>query len=258
VKRACHAHPKLYDLADALGISRTHAVGILESLWHLTGTQRIHGDIGTLTNRQIARALDWPDPDRLIKALVESGWVDENPVHRLVVHNWHKHCDEWVRKAVARSGSPFASLTESKSDNGGTWSDKKCLPSRAEPEPEPEPSQSLARAEPPPAGADSSGWGWLAGRRPEPTDMPDALLARLGVSDRVRREIVAAGVPPSVILAAAREIVADPTVVSPVRALVSRLRPPTRDGPLAPAVAAAARSLTGLVDRRNAKKPMPE
>jgi hypothetical protein len=151
MKRACHAHPKLYDLADALGVSKTHAVGILESLWHLTSTQRPHGDIGALTNRQIARALDWPDPDRLIRALTDTRWIDEHPTYRLVVHDWHIHCDDTTEKAVRRSGRGFSSSGETISGKVEKVPDKTRLPepclsqSLALPEPEPKP-------EPPPAG----------------------------------------------------------------------------------------------------------
>lgn len=147
MKRACHAHPKLFDLADALGISRTHAVGILESMWHLTATQQPHGDIGGLSDRQIARALDWPDESKLISALVDTGWLDRHSTHRLVVHNWHLHCDDAVRKAVARSKRGFSSEPERSADFVqtcpdivGTCRDKIRLPEpQPEPEPEPEP-----------------------------------------------------------------------------------------------------------------------
>jgi L-ascorbate metabolism protein UlaG (beta-lactamase superfamily) len=38
----------------------------------------------------------------LVDALVESGFVDRHPDHRLVVHDWHEHADAPTHMAIAR------------------------------------------------------------------------------------------------------------------------------------------------------------
>lgn len=78
-------------------------VGILESIWHVTGRECPCGNIGRLTDEDIALAMDYRgDEAKLIEALVSSGWVDRDPQDRLLIHDWWDHADDHVHRRVAR------------------------------------------------------------------------------------------------------------------------------------------------------------
>ena len=86
--RQAHNSPKLKRLKRRLQIPQYAAVGLLESLWHMTSEPAPRADIGRWSNEDIAAQLEW-DPkvhaDYLIEALVACGWLDEHPAQRLVV-----------------------------------------------------------------------------------------------------------------------------------------------------------------------------
>ena len=104
-------HPKVLRLRRRLTLPAWGAVGLLESLWHLTAQHAKDGALGkTFTNEDIANAIGWEgDPDQLIDALVSSGWLDVCEVNRLVVHDWHDHCPEFVKGNIRRMKKEFAS-----------------------------------------------------------------------------------------------------------------------------------------------------
>lgn len=111
MKRSAFGHTKLKKLSQALQLEDWGAIGVLESLWHLTARQAPCGDIGRLANEDIAVGIGWSaDAGELVAALVCCGWVDEHPEHRLVIHDWHEHADDAVKKAIARNKLRFASL----------------------------------------------------------------------------------------------------------------------------------------------------
>lgn len=103
-------HPKILRLRRRLAVPTWGAVGVLESLWHLTATHAKDGAIGrNYTNEDIANSIGWEgDPDYLIDALVASGWLDVCAINRLVVHDWSDHCPDFVRGNLARQRSDFA------------------------------------------------------------------------------------------------------------------------------------------------------
>jgi len=87
-------------LALLLGLKRYEVVGLMESLWHFAASYAKRGDIGRWTNHAIASAIEWSgEPDALVAALVESKLVDDDPVHRLIVHDWEDHCDQTVGRS---------------------------------------------------------------------------------------------------------------------------------------------------------------
>ena len=104
-------HPKVLRLKRRLSVPPWGAVSLLESLWHLTAQHAKDGALGkTFTNEDIANAIGWEgDPDQLIDALVSSGWLDVCEVNRLVVHDWHDHCPEFVKGNIRRMKKEFAS-----------------------------------------------------------------------------------------------------------------------------------------------------
>jgi hypothetical protein len=90
-------------LMRVLQVPQYAAVGILESVWHLTAREATQGNIGRLSDEDIAAWLDWQrEPAELIDALVTAGWLDRCPEHRLVVHDWAEHADDATKKAMAR------------------------------------------------------------------------------------------------------------------------------------------------------------
>lgn len=135
------------DLINVLGIGLAQAVGHMELLFHLTAKQAMHGNIGKIPNATIAKKCGWEgDPDTFINGLVKAKWLDECSNQRLIVHDWHEHCDDATKKAVVRSGIAFFRPNTPVADNGGqnlpksaSEADKICLPSLAQP------SQGLAK-----------------------------------------------------------------------------------------------------------------
>jgi hypothetical protein len=143
VKREAPSNSKMKRLCRLLDIPLYQAVGLLELLWHLTAREATRGDIGKLSNEDIALALDYRgDENMLIDALVRTHWLDENSEHRLVIHEWHEHADEAVKKRLTRSGRTFITIdhVETESQNVETKPQFGNLPrAGAGPEPEPEP-----------------------------------------------------------------------------------------------------------------------
>lgn len=111
MKRDALTHPKTLDLASRLNTTRAHAIGILTLLFDFTAAYSPAGDIGRHRDGAIARACDWTsEPEILISALVESGWLDRNDEYRLIVHDWPDHCEQWVRLKLQKLGIPFLSV----------------------------------------------------------------------------------------------------------------------------------------------------
>jgi hypothetical protein len=104
VKREAINHTKMKRLCRRLDIPLYQAVGLLESIWHLTGREAPRGDLGKLSDEDIALAIDYRgDETALINALVASGWLDWNQTERLVVHDWSEHADDAVHMRLARA-----------------------------------------------------------------------------------------------------------------------------------------------------------
>jgi len=153
VKRGTPSNPKLMELAEYLGCRRYAAAGILELLWHFAARHAPQGDVGKWSNQKIAAGIGWPvkSADRLIKALIDARWLDETPTCRLVVHDWHEHCEFAVDKYLAShrlryaNGEPTRSccklqLVATGSNNAKLVAESYPSLARAsEPEPEPEP-----------------------------------------------------------------------------------------------------------------------
>lgn len=93
-------------LCRRLDLKLWQAVGIMESLWHLTARECPRGNIGKLSDEDIALGIDWDgEPSILIAALLSSGWLD--PTERLGVHDWHEHADDAVQSRIARAKLHF-------------------------------------------------------------------------------------------------------------------------------------------------------
>lgn len=104
---------KFKRLRSVLGLPDWQLVGVLESVWQATYHNAPAGDIGRLSNQDIAACIGWTDdPDTLVNALVETGWLDTDPIHRLLIHDWEEHCAAWLKANFARHGKQFAQPTE--------------------------------------------------------------------------------------------------------------------------------------------------
>jgi hypothetical protein len=105
VKRGTPDHPKARALALKLGLRRFEIVGLLESLWHFAAGYARRGDLGRFSDLEIAEHLGWEpgSHESLIRALVETRWLDRCQCHRLRVHDWPDHADQTVSRSVRGS-----------------------------------------------------------------------------------------------------------------------------------------------------------
>lgn len=112
MKRGTTAKIKFKRLQRRLDLTLYEARGLLDCLWDAAYDNAPAGDIGRLTNEDIATLVDWRgDADDLIAALIECGWLDEDPdKFRLVIHEWSEHCEGWHVGNFAKHGKRFADL----------------------------------------------------------------------------------------------------------------------------------------------------
>lgn len=139
-------------MCESLGVKVPTAVGHLELLWHFTAEFAPQGDIGKYSDEWIESGCYWHGrKGRLIAALIEARWVDQHNTHRLVVHDWHEHADDSVKKRLARGGKQFVTGHE---DSGKVTGQN--TPRGSLPEPSQSQSQSLAAPKPEPSIAATS------------------------------------------------------------------------------------------------------
>lgn len=146
MKRGTPRHPKVGRLCELLGISVPTAVGYLELLWHFTAEFAPQGDIGKYDDNRIEAALlsQFRPKGKLIQALIKASWIDQDPISRLIVHDWFEHADASVRKRLDRAGFSFVAVNQKVTiHRPSTMTDVGSLP-------EPEPSQILSMPEPEP------------------------------------------------------------------------------------------------------------
>lgn len=109
MKKEAPQKSKFKRLKMRLRLRHWQAVGLLESLWQITALNAPDGDIGRLSNEDIAAELEWDDePDELIGTLINCGWLDDDPQFRLIVHDWSDHVPTWLKGAYAKNGKQFA------------------------------------------------------------------------------------------------------------------------------------------------------
>ena len=112
---------KFKKLQRRLGLRLWQTVGLLETLWRITERNAPQGNIGKLSNEDIAAALDWEgDESLLVRELIECGWLDESAAYRLVVHDWHDHAPAYLVGAFAKHGKPFLSVAADGAKQGAT------------------------------------------------------------------------------------------------------------------------------------------
>lgn len=107
---------KLIKLKRRFRLTKWQTVGLLESLWLFTQHNAPDGAIGRFSDEDIAAWIEWDgDASELVRALVETGWLDECLEHRLVVHDWAEHCPTYLKGAFHRNNKKFA-VTSDKGD----------------------------------------------------------------------------------------------------------------------------------------------
>ena len=100
---------KFKRLQRQLKLPLWQAIGLLEALWHCTLTNAPDGDIGRMSDDDIAAAIEWEgDAMNLIHALVECNWLDRDDAFRLLVHDWSQHVPTYMKGAYERNGKLFA------------------------------------------------------------------------------------------------------------------------------------------------------
>lgn len=120
MKRGTPEHPKTKHLMRLLEIPLYSAIGILESLFHITAKYTPRGNIGNFDDGAIAAAIDWKgDPTELVRCLVKAGWLDEDETHRLLIHDWAEHCEEGVKKTLAYRGEDFCNASRQNENESG-------------------------------------------------------------------------------------------------------------------------------------------
>lgn len=108
MKREAVSHTKMKRLCRALDVPLYQAVGMLELLWHTTSRQAPRGDIGRLTDDDIALSMDYrQDSSHMVSAICAAGWMDDNAEHRLIVHDWPDHAEDGVHMKLARAKQFF-------------------------------------------------------------------------------------------------------------------------------------------------------
>lgn len=107
-------HPKTLRLATLLSTPErpcdvAEALGILEALCnHFAPRFCPQGNVGKFSDQEIALGCgSTRDAHTLIAALRTAGWLDAHEEHRLLIHDWHEHADELVRKKLKYSGLRF-------------------------------------------------------------------------------------------------------------------------------------------------------
>jgi len=108
MKRGTPEHPKTRILTEKLAAPTYAACGILELLWHMTARYAPRGDIGRFSDAAIADHLDWKgNPELLVAALVDSGWLERDVTHRLIIHDWKDHCEQSAKRWCERNKVDF-------------------------------------------------------------------------------------------------------------------------------------------------------
>lgn len=189
--RAVPDHPKFAELKAILRQPKGPTAGWLEMMWHFTGRFTPQGNIGKYTDQAIESWVEWDgEPGKLIEAFIQAKWIDRDPVHRLLVHDWHQHADKATKNALMRAGMPFCTptvrteyvdSTYKKPESGTVYR----LP-EPEPVPEPVPVKPVATKSLPPY-VDEEQWDGFVEMRQKMHKVPFTERAKNGIiADLVR------------------------------------------------------------------------
>jgi hypothetical protein len=109
MKRGTDQLIKFRLLQQRLGLNRRETKSILQEIWDLAAVNCPQGDLGRFSDAEIAFGIDYEgDSSALIRALVDTGWLDEESACRLYIHDWHEHCEDHIHAQLARARQTFA------------------------------------------------------------------------------------------------------------------------------------------------------
>lgn len=112
MKRGTPDHPKTKRLMQILNCDQITAVGILEMVWHWAARYAPQGDIGRWSPEHIAAGIGWGHGARaLVDALADAGYFDRHRKHRYLIHDWHEHAEDAVKKYIARNNLTFLTMS---------------------------------------------------------------------------------------------------------------------------------------------------
>ena len=83
-----------------MGLPKYAVVGVLEMLWHATADFFPEdAGIGRWSAKRIAGAIGWEgDAKALLKALLDTGWLDRvRDERKIVIHDWEHHKPKYLR-----------------------------------------------------------------------------------------------------------------------------------------------------------------
>lgn len=111
MKQNTHRNIKMLKLAAAIHRPIPYCVGTLHLLWETAGQVAPQGDIGKYPTEWIEATLCW-DGKRgaLVEALLICGWLDLDARGVPIIHDWHEHCEQYVKARLERSHLPFLSI----------------------------------------------------------------------------------------------------------------------------------------------------
>ncbi len=96
-------HPKVMDLSAAMGWDVDVVIGKLHRLWWWCIDYAEDGDLRKHREGRIAAAMNVPvsDAKKLVKELVEAGWIDSEPYLR--IHDWWDYAGKYLQGRYKRS-----------------------------------------------------------------------------------------------------------------------------------------------------------
>lgn len=93
-------HRKLAELAAALRIRRSYAMGHLHSLWHAALEQQEDGDLSSWSDEFIAESSDFPgDAPQFVRLLQQHRWLDGR-----LLHDWIDYAGLYLIRKYSTSG----------------------------------------------------------------------------------------------------------------------------------------------------------
>lgn len=92
-------HRKVVELAAALRIRPSHAIGHLHALWHAALEQQEDGDLSAWSDEFIALASDYPgDAPQYVRLLQKHRWLDER-----LIHDWLDYAGRYLESKYKTS-----------------------------------------------------------------------------------------------------------------------------------------------------------
>lgn len=108
MKRGAIDHPKMRRLAKAMGKPTYAALGLMEAIIHWSAKYAPCGNVGKYADIEIEEAIGWDDAEgTMVPILIDAGFLEFHPDHRVVIHDWFDHADDSVHMALARAGEVF-------------------------------------------------------------------------------------------------------------------------------------------------------